>query len=777
MAFVFDDEIVQPETMPSDTGRFVFEDAPFLNRSRVSSEGIQRGTHPLETIWAGSKKGLKEYGQPVIEGTALGVGAVAGAPLGPLGSAAGAGLLYAAAKQAFDEKKRGSFTEAGKDVATGAAIEASGQLAGAGLSASLKGAGWVWKKMSLPSLTRKGIEKETGDILVKNTSKGPVFARNAEEAAAIEEKLGGEFKFTRGQRTGDPLAVMQERGLSSGGVSITQNLEQQAVGNKIIRDYYTKNFPEGAGVGDVIRTAERNKLGIQDMESLAKKNLEGIKGSLGKNVDIQKSGGTIFDALKTAKEVARETKNKLYADIPNVAVSTSDDITREVKRLSKPYGAFENIGGSGGMHGGGGNLPQVFHDVESILQGPGNAKIGFQDLQSLKARLNNDIRMERGAQSPNDYKVKRLVELKDFVVKEMKKLGNKEKYGEAAERFGQAEKFYAEKYAPFRQGEVGKILRPGLRGEESRIASAEIASRFWKPDAADDFLRAVGDNAKAKQAMKDYAAHDLLKSATHSETGELVPQKVFSWYAKNRPMLAKFGLVDDFSNAVKASKTVNAWKTQAEAFDKSVASKILNADPEQAIASAFTGNTKNSIATVQELMNAVKGNKAGEDGLKKAMADHLMKQVETTAKDQFGEVVVSTAKLTKLIRQYEPALQVLYKNEPKKLEALKTIQKAYEILGRNQRQVGGSGSDTVEKAVGFWMLAGQRAIKLPVLRGVYEAFSGVNEKYRNEFLTRAVFDPEYAQTLIMISKGMPVKERMKTQLISLGIYGATKKEE
>ena len=127
--------------------------------SEKSAEGGGEEPSPISPVegaspWeAGQAPTVKEtarevspYARLVLEYGGLAAGAVGGAPTGPVGSVAGAGLGYASGKGMADlldewtglkaPKSIGDkFVQSGKDVVSGAAMEAGGQLLGAGITA------------------------------------------------------------------------------------------------------------------------------------------------------------------------------------------------------------------------------------------------------------------------------------------------------------------------------------------------------------------------------------------------------------------------------------------------------------------------------------------------------------------------------------------------------------------------------------------------------------------------------------------------------------------
>ena len=103
--------------------------------------------HPNLYGMYGALKGLWEQaGKPTIELGAMAGGAIAGAPLGPAGMVAGAGLAHGAAKQItgrISEKKplKERMVTAGKDILAGAEMEVGGQIIGKAAPAIVSAAG------------------------------------------------------------------------------------------------------------------------------------------------------------------------------------------------------------------------------------------------------------------------------------------------------------------------------------------------------------------------------------------------------------------------------------------------------------------------------------------------------------------------------------------------------------------------------------------------------------------------------------------------------------
>jgi len=111
-------------------------------------KALQAQSRPESDIY---EKNIKPWLKPTIEGAGGIMGAAAGLPLGPVAAVGGGGLGFAAAKRLYETAERAfkgekqrplseSLPEAGKDIVTGAAMEAGGRAAGPILKIAGEGA-------------------------------------------------------------------------------------------------------------------------------------------------------------------------------------------------------------------------------------------------------------------------------------------------------------------------------------------------------------------------------------------------------------------------------------------------------------------------------------------------------------------------------------------------------------------------------------------------------------------------------------------------------------
>ena len=346
----------------------------------------------------------------------------------------------------------------------------------------------------------------------------------------------------------------------------------------------------------------------------------------------------------------------------------------------------------------------------------------------------------------------------------------------AADKLKTARTFFKKEVIDkFKSGSVGDILKKSGSGD--KVSDANIASRFFKPGAtggetAQEFINAVGTNPNAREALENYIQQDLLSSATNPVTGEITDRKLKSWLHKYRPALKKLGLEDKFKSVETARESLDDALEMKTAFDKSVASKILDNDIDEAVKKVFEGGKLNKKA--RALMNKVKHDPKAVSGLQNAMIDHIIDSSQTTAVDAFGEKIISMAGVDKTFRKLRPAINIVFKDSPNKLKALDTYRSALRIMQRGKTSPLGGGSDTAENIIAA--MASKSGLAhgkiATIAKAVIKPLLDMGDAHVNLLLNRAAFDPEFAYTLMQAAKGAPVdmiERKLKGHLFSLGI--------
>lgn len=718
------------------------------------------------------------YARPVIEaGSSIGA-ALTAAPTTPAGMAIAGGLGYGFGAKASDiieqwagkpsrkqpETVKGQLTQSAKDIAFGATMEMGSQLLVKGISSGTKFAMDKLKGLGEGSfpITKAGATKEAGRIIAAQTGDGPLIAQNIQEAKALEEAIPG-LKFSRGQLTNDPGVIKFERARARMPGEVAQEqLELTASNNVAIKKFLDKQKGV-ADIGDVIKPIAAEKESLEAGTKTAAKELEKEGATLAGGMGATETGEVIRAATKTGKVAAQKQAGKLFEDVPEFPIDAKSLISK-IDELSKPLSKFEATGK---------NIPEEFAQYKKVLEETGG-KTTPQDLQGLRSALTDSLRDAQGAASPNNKIISRISqmigEVDDVLIAEGVGAGGPAVKLKTAQIY-----FKKEVIERFKSGTTGDILKKGAGGD--KVSNAQIASRYFKPgntgaEQAQQFVDSVGNNPEARNAIEDYIKQDLLSASTNPMIGEIVESKLKTWLARYKPSLKKLGLQDKFNTIVKAREELTKAKDMKVAFDKSAASKLLDSDVDSVVKNAFASGQKRKAA--ERIMGKIKGDKKAISGAQNATIDHIISNAETTATDAFSNPVVSLAKVENEYKKFRPALNVLFKDSPVKLEALDQYRKALRILQRGQASPLGGGSDTAENVITAMSKASGMTHSriLNVVKSVIRPILDMSDNQVNSLLNRAAFDPDFAYTLQLAAKGKPEKvinERLRSHIAALGL--------
>ena len=821
---------------------------------------------PSEPI-APWKTTLSHLARPTLEaggmmgGSLLGAGA--GLPTGPgaiLTGAAGGTLGYGIGKQSADYvdqllglRKPPSLKELAiqtpKDLATGAAYEAGGQIFGKLiLEPVFKGGKWVFGKVAETAkglFSKESMKQSAGKILMAHTSEGTIYAENAKQAAAIEKEIPG-LKFTMGQRTADPSMIKLERTqMRKPGPAATTNAEQIASNNEALRNYYQKNFPGKEGVDDLSSKLQQTRTDLAGLESGTKratiekatsigptppqetgstllgtidKSKIPVKGAMSELEsqipDYQMKFGNTFKAVEdilSSKKISvgqRKAVERIQKDIEKVleqgksthtafgvrrtlndeidkAFSTGSDSTGAVLMkikggLESDLGEVAKLARTGKIaeHEGKIIYPDKLAeqyeqnvktiatsksikdpDIETMTKEIGEIQqtpymqVVHEPKRAFTDRLTRDYTRLTGKEVPYKTATDDIEHIKQLVErnKEIKKVLSQVEPGKDVASSMKAYNDFASKeyFGRFEKGAVKQATARGTQASGTAARIENLPGYFTSPSGSDDLIRAIG-KTKAGEIMKGHYAYDLLKNTTGPE-GTVITSKLSTWTSKNASQLEKYGIKGEFDSIAKAQSIAEDAAKLATEFERGAASRILSADPEKAIANAIKGNNAGKAAT--DLLRMVKGDRAATEGLKNAFADHIMAQVQTTAKDVAGNPIISNAALQRTMAKYAPAMKVLYRNEPSKLRALNSMKEAYEIAVRNKTSPIGGGSDTAENILTSLSNINLLSRTATIARGLWKTIGKYSGQQVDDLVTRAMFDPEYAETLVSAVKG------------------------
>jgi len=777
------------------------------------------------TIGTRIKQGAKDavtaampYVRPVVEGLGAGAGGLAGGTLGAAaggisavpGAIAGAGLGYAGAKSAMDlvdksignapmQSPRELLATTARDIGTGATMEMGGQVAGKVIGAAVPKVVNAYRSArsalsaNTPALTQSGVSNAAGRILNESSGTSPLYESNAAAANQVAEDVPG-FRASLGEARNDPGLIKLQRGMESQpGTAADLVAQKNAANRQALSGTLDTAFPTQATIEDTTAALQGQKSGIEANTSAtdiaAQRTAQGLKP-----VDTQSAGRNVIDAIEKERIPAKQAVTDQYNALPNEAIPTSntaqairdlqkdfrpgdEDVypSRAISRVQEALRGAKPEKGAVQILDAQGNPIRSGADFD-----PTKSQVGFQDLHSLRKDIGRQIQDASTGMNPNRELAAKLQRIKSGIDTDIEAgMGANNDYTTARQAFSD----YANKY---RTGDVEAVLRRGNQATGRNVPDALIAKKMATPDGADSFINSVGQKSAAT-VMEGHFADDMLAKVGNPQTGELNPKALSSWVQKNGAVLDKYGLRSQFDSVNSAHQALDAAKTAEAAFNKTVAAKMLNADPQNAIAAAMGGaegmSAKNTGAIMAKLVDQVKDNPAALDGLKNGWKDFIMSVVETTKKTIAGDNMISPASIQKMLAKYEPASRVLFKDSPQQLAALQNIQKGVEIQGRSAQGVGG-GADTAEKlnavgglipkitsALGSAIAGGGLGLAIHGIpggtlgavagAGIKTAANVVSEhssQLVNSLLARALYDPPLAKILMDGATKMAPKE-------------------
>jgi len=727
------------------------------------------------------KRAMSSFGRNVVPAvTSLGGVALGSFLGGPPGAKVMGGGGYALGLELADQidKMLGKYEDkpAKEDIqnfknnmALGMAMEIGGEVAAstmAGAYGLTKKAGkWILDK--LPPLTKESAKKQAGRILAVNMNDGPVFIKNAEDAAELESLIPG-LKFSMGERTADPGILKFERAMTNApGETAGMVGNQRAQNTLAIKDFINK-AKGSATPEDAIKTLETQKAnteaGVLYTGGRLSREAEKFTGQ----IPLQETGQIIKSEAAAGKRAAKGEASRLFNEVPEFEIDASR-ITSKINELSKPLSRVEDVSK---------NIPNVFNRAKGLLEETNN-KLTPQDLQGIRQELGSELRNSQNSSNPNARLEKRISGLMGEIDDVLREAG--EGTGSASEKLKTARTFFRQEVIEkFKEGPVGEILKTKFTGDA--VSDSQVASRFFKPgregaENAKKFVETFGNESTAKAALDDAINQNMLDAVTDKNTGEIVRSKLNGWLFKHKPALEQLGLSKKYDSLVTARSELDKALETKSMFDKSAASKMIGTDVNSAVKKAFEGSKKTQAA--YQLMNKVKHDGNAVSGLQNSVIDDIISRSELSATDTLGNSVLSYDKLSKGIKEYDPALKILFKDAPEKIKALESVRTAVKIMQRSKTPIVSGGSDTAANILTIMGKASgmSNSRTLNIAKAFIKPLKDMGDEQVNIFLNRAMFDPDFANTLKLMTKEKTtvdqVERRLKGHMLSLGMKGFT----
>lgn len=795
-----------------------------FNADQIREFKPQAVTQPDEPfLERGTRETISEFARPALELGGLTAGSIVGAVGGvgvasPLLAVAGAALGFSAGANVADRldeflglTKRAGLKESSikalSDVEHGAILEMGGGIAGKAITAGGVGVWHLAEKMGLlglfkrikgwfPSMSEPGMLNKAKEVLEKVRKETPRTGEALKESTGIVERAGIETPLTFAQRTGSSEAAFFEQSTAAKNAELGAILRgQDAQINREAIDYIQRQFPRKGTVGDTIAALEKQEGRLlttsEKTAEIARAELSPIQ--LGKRP--QEVGSVIKQELETGKQIAKKEVDNLYNQIPQGIELGPAPLTTKISDIKAD---FKRIGG------GPDSLPSpILKQMQDTLKASEGKSVTMENLRDWRSQITTEIRDQFQSRTPNLKLVRRLKTLEngvDDALDQMLELSPQ--FAETIELYRKASVQFKDFVKTFRSGRVGDVLAKGGESTGGKVPLSDIPSRFFrtgKMDAADDLVRAVGKE-KAATVIDDYAGFEFVSSV--AKEGTVNVKQGLAWINKNRDVLNKFGLTKKYSDIVRSQTIADDAFIGLETFRKSVASRVLGADSGKVIKNIFTGAGKTqSKKFAEDLMNlpGVKDNPLAVQGIQNSFKDFTLSTIEKSGVDALGNPLRSVAKIKKVIDDLRPAMEVIYKNEPKKIQALFDYHKILEFLARNKNVSFAGGSTTVEKAVGVrretvdtiarniaQLAAIQRGkgFMFGAIKNIWNSITTAPRKFSeeqiNKYLTEAIYNPELAKTIMdsaapFVSK--KIQGKFTKQLLSMGIFAAEEVKE
>lgn len=649
--------------------------------------------------------------------------------------------------------------------------------------------GGEWVKSKLPALTEEAVTKKAAAKLSETISTPEGIAAATKEAEKVSAASG--VKFRRGQIMNDQQALALERDLmtDTGSTMSKAEMIRRTEAQKALENYYQKNVISGKeDIGEVQKVSKD----IQDRLSSAamghQKVIEAEKIRLAGGEEPKVSGRTIYETAKTSLQDKQKAVTELYNAVPDVKDIDTTPVKSAIDQLKAEHGGTADPS----------NYPwNIINTIEkgitpevpipSGILGPSGKPIIAEAVETpktvnLKTLIDYDKWTNRLIRdnSENRPLLRSLYILKDSINKAMDSgEGQLSEIGVKAYRLARTEaKDLADTYY---KGAIGDVLAKGKASEGLRHEMSDMASVIFKPDtakgvseAAASFNKIAGGGEEAVDAVRDYAKYKFLQ---HVGDKPLTPERVNSFMAKYKNAIKEYGIGNEFSTIGKAAKSLEDAKQMQDLFEKTALSTVIGKDTNKAMQAIYSGkNLQESAKITRETIAQLKAtnNVAAIAGYKNAFAEHLKHEVERNLESLTGQNKTYLNAVQEMYAKYGPAIEELYKDEPRKIIAMRNIQKAMEISSRSVDPLNAS-SQTPEKLMGWFKNVLGYVPGTKHLGPIMRALDKLSQEEVNNVITRASFDPEYADTLMQSLKGQITPKHLEFKLdhfkARMAVYG------
>jgi len=316
----------------------------------------------------------------------------------------------------------------------------------------------------------------------------------------------------------------------------------------------------------------------------------------------------------------------------------------------------------------------------------------------------------------------------------------------------------------------GRFETPTMKNVARTQRTENIGRQLANPSGVDDLVKAVG-KPEAKKIIQEHYQAELSSILEKNPTDARLKQ----WLQGNAKTLGKAGLYDDFARLVK------------EQQGYAELNKLIGADGRAIFDTLLSGNARAQAEALKPVLARIRHNPKAMAGLKKSFTEYLDQRLfREMAADAQGFRNVGEE-----LKRLQPTIDMLFNAQEKRL--LADVRKAAGITQRLTRSAPLGGSQTAElMKTGQRIIEGEKPNKIVTgimaLVGLYplksmgvgalamggSAAGGMalwrghikevgNERVRQYFM-RAMFDPDYARTLIESTRHGSVPTHVQRQI-------------
>lgn len=631
--------------------------------------------------------------------------------------------------------------------------------------------------------------QRAGQELLNAIKADPKALDNAEDAAKIVEalrRLGVQFRPTIGSRSNAPGVQSIEANVAGSSPEdlaryATRDAENQAAVQQL-RDML---FPQG---GNARRSMQQTATEGANRYTARLDQLERQQQALaaGVNPANQEQLGERLRALRDqAQDEARRVKNGLYARTYELAnkAGIREDMADVVSVAERIRAADENV------------FARLPAEVRQVIQRympeqtppvvketptgkrirldnsapPEAPRASFEEIHSLWKALNRTASQYLNT----DPSVSRLAEQLKAPLQAKLARFEAEDMGEVSQAFREANRFYAERYAPaFRTGTGGKMGRDGrLSAQGEMLADEKIVKTFFTPSGVDDFFLVYGNNPQASQALRDGIIGMFESAAVRN--GVINDGAAQRFLRQNRDALAKLPDVRNIlTNAQATNEALVARADRIRAgqrrFDDSFLVQKASVENPQALITTLLKDPEGEGRKVLQMVSSIK-DAPGKQSFLRSFAGAVSDAAQKAGKEPLAFVLENE-------RAIKPLLDRL---GPDHFANLRLLAGAESIANRsdvpNTSRVPKMGSQ-IEEATGTTgrsMSSIYRSVSegrssladaVAVLTGRYRL--KLAQDARMNLMREAIYNPEMAEALVKLASN-PQTITIKDKVVDL----------